>query len=453
MKFLIFAALAAALIGFGYLKLTRPVPLPSINKNKYWGPGDSSNYKEDKTIKPFKLKVNREVIDELQSQLNKTFKLSEPLEGVILEYGSNSKDLKHVIKYWRDNYLPKWSEREKYLNTFPQYTTEIQGLNIHYIHAKPNTKAQKTKKVLPLLLLHGWPLSVRELYGITQLLITANEKSDYVFEVIAPSLVGFAWSDAARKPGMNAAEMAIVMRNLMTRLKFEKFLVQGGDWGSIVGSHVATIFPENVLGYHSNMCVMYTPLSLAKYAIATLSPHTFIPSPQHYGHNFPLLEKLAYLLEESGYYHIQATKPDTIGTALTANPIGLASYFLEKFQTAARHISTQSLDGLEQIFTLDAYYDNLMIYYLTNCITSSARLYKETMAKAYFDLQLERVQTRVPMGCARFHYDLPSAMDWQLRDKYTNVVHSKYYVGVGHYAPLEAPGLLYEDIVEFVKKN
>ncbi|XP_059226424.1 juvenile hormone epoxide hydrolase 1-like [Stomoxys calcitrans] len=455
MKFLIFVGLIAVLIGYGYLKfdeLTRPLPLPTFDTNKYWGPGDGSKYKEDKTITPFKIQIDPKIITDLRQQLNRTLKLTEPLEGVNFEYGYNTEAMSQVVTYWRDSYLTKWKQREMVLNELPQYTTEIQGLKIHFIHAKPTAEAQHKKKVLPLLLLHGWPGSVREFYDFIPILTEPAEVTEYVFEVVAPSLVGYGWSDAARKVGFNAAEMAIVMRNLMLRLGFEKFLVQGGDWGSIIGSNIATIFPENVLGYHSNMCVLQTPLAIMKSIVANFYPEKFIPSRFFTEHHFPLSEKLKFLLEESGYFHIQATKPDTIGTALLTSPIGLASFYIEKFQTGISPAHSQRFDGITKVFTIDAILDNIMIYYLSNTATTSARFYKENMSKAYRDLKLERVQSPVPMGCARFRFDLPSVMDWQLMDKFPNLIHSKYFNQVGHFAAFEAPVMLYIDFAEFVNK-
>ena len=251
---------------------------------------------------------------------------------------------------------------------------------------------------------------------------------------------------------MNAAEMAIVMRNLMLRLGFNKFLVQGGDWGSVIGSNLVTIFPDNAIGYHSNMCVLTTPLAIMKNIVASFYPEKFLLSRLFHGHHFPLGEKLSWLIEESGYFHIQATKPDTIGTALLANPVGLAAYILEKFQSSVGPASKQQFDAMTKLYGIDAMLDNVMIYYLTNSATSAARLYKESTSKEFLAYQLDRVQTPVPMGCARFRHDLPPAMDWQLLDKFPNLIHSKYFNQAGHFAALEVPVMLYIDFAEFVAK-
>lgn len=160
-------------------------------------------------------------------------------------------------------------------------------------------------------MLHGWPGSIREFYDIIPKLTTSNE-SDIIFEVVAPSLPGFGFSEGSAKPGFGIAQMAIVLRNLMLRVGYEKFYIQGGDWGSIIGSTIATLFPDNVLGYHSNMCFYHTPLSMIKGFIASFVPSYFIDT-KYEDFVFPLMEKYKFLLGESGYFHLQATKPDTIG--------------------------------------------------------------------------------------------------------------------------------------------
>lgn len=254
------------------------------------------------------------------------------------------------------------------------------------------------------------------------------------------------------RPGLGPAQVAVMLRNLMLRLGYDKFFIQGGDWGSVVGSHLATLYPENVLGYHSNMCNNLSPRSQVKGLLAGLWPSLFVPSGFE-DFFFPKSKELSYLVEESGYFHLQATKPDTIGAALTDNPVGLAIYILEKFSTWTNATYRSLPDGgLTRRYKLDALFDNVMIYYLTNSITTSQRLYAEAYTNEQRELKLERVPTSVPTGCARFKGDIMQFLDWQLQDKYKNLIHSTYYKRGGHFAALELPKVLYDDFIEFVKK-
>lgn len=285
--------------------------------------------------------------------------------------------------------------------------------------------------------MHGWPGSVREFYEFIPELIKPIEGIDKIFEIVAPSLPGFGWSDATNKVGFNAVEVSIVLRNLMIRLGYKKFVIQGGDWGSVAGSIISTVFPENVYAYHSNLCQVQSPLSYIKLAIASIWPTRFID--EKYKHmTFPVMERLQFLLEQTGFFHLQATKPDTIGNALENNPIGQAAYILEKF--------------LGSKINDEALLDNLMTYVATNRFTTSVRIYKETFGKSNDLSALNRVSTNVPTGCARFEKDLPAALDWQLRDKFTNLIQSTYYLDAGHFASLEVPKVLYEDFKNFVVK-
>lgn len=184
------------------------------------------------------------------------------------------------------------------------------SLKIHFIHTKGQAGGE-TKNVVPLLLLHGWPGSVREFYEIIPKL-TAAQNNDVSFVVVAPSLPGYGWSDGASVSGLSATEVGVILRNLMLKLGYQRFIIQGGDWGSIIGSSIATVFPENVIGYHSNMCATFSPSSAIKGFIASFYPSAFIPE-EYIDLFFPLGEKFNNLIEESGYFHIQATKPDTIG--------------------------------------------------------------------------------------------------------------------------------------------
>lgn len=303
---------------------------------------------------------------------------------------------------------------------------------------KPTDHDAKGKEVVPILLLHGWPGSVREFYEFIPELMQPIETLNVTFEVIAPSLPGFGWSDSVHRVGFNAVEMSIVLRNLMLQLGHEKFVIQGGDWGSIAGSIIATLFPENVIGYHSNLCQVQSPLAFVKLAISSVWPSLFIH--EEYEHmTFPVTERFLFILHETGFFHLQATKPDTIGHALQNNPVGQAAYILEKF--------------MKSNISRDALIDNLMAYVITDRFTSSVRLYKETFGSGNTDLlTLNRISTNVPTGCARFEFDLPAALDWQLRDKFPNLIQSTYHLKAGHFASLEVPHVLYEDFKSFAQK-
>lgn len=163
---------------------------------------------------------------------------------------------------------------------------------------------------MPVLLIHGWPGSVREFYEMIPKLTKTNEDTAYI--VVAPSLPGYGFSEGASVTGMNPTEMAVIFRNLMIRLGYNRFLIQGGDWGSLIGATLATIFPQNVIGYHSNMCGTMSPANSLKAIIASVYPSAFFPV-EYTDFFYPMGEKFSYLIEESGYFHIQATKPDTIG--------------------------------------------------------------------------------------------------------------------------------------------
>jgi len=307
-------------------------------------------------------------------------------------------------------------------------------------------------KVYPVILLHGWPGSVREFYEMIPLL-TNPSKDNIAFEIIIPSLAGYGWSEGASKQGLSAGKMSVVMRNLMLRVGFKKFYVQGGDWGSIIGSYIAAFFPENVLGYHSNMCTAMTTYGAIKQAIAGLWPSYFIEEEKYIEWAYPSGPKNLQLLQESGYMHIQATKPDTVGIALQGNAVGIAAYIIEKFSSWT-NMNYRNLNdgGLEKYFTLDSLLDNIMIYYLSDSITTSMRLYKETFGDSGLWDQ-NRVLVTPKTGCAHFKHEIAHQFHFTLKDRFTDIVQHSFYEDGGHFAALQFPKILYEDFVQFVKKT
>lgn len=293
-----------------------PQAVPQL-KSQWWGPGKAP-IARDGSIRSFKINIPDSVIEDLNRRLTNTRKLVPPLEDANFKYGFNSDALQKILHYWKNEY--KWKEREAYLNKFPQFKTNIQGLDIHFLHVKP---ADSTIKTLPLLLLHGWPGSVREFYSLIEILNNPQNIKDngIAFEIIAPSLPGYGFSTAASKQGLGTAEMAVIFKNLMERLGHKNWYAQGGDWGSIIATNMALLYPDNVKGIHLNMCGSMTPATMLKMILGSFWPSLLVDA-EHEHKMYPLGKVFSFLLEESGYMHLQATKPDTVGTGLNDSPAG-----------------------------------------------------------------------------------------------------------------------------------
>nr|CAD7434550.1 unnamed protein product [Timema monikensis] len=440
-KIILFVSIGLAAIGIStlYNNLTHVPPLPKL-ESTWWGPGQPHNV--DKSIRPFKIKLPKEELDDLNTRLQHV-KLTPPLEGIGFQYGFNTDYLKKVVDFWRTKY--NWREREAYLNSFPQFKTQVDGLDLHFLHVKPKQVPPSTR-VLPLLLLHGWPGSVREFYEIIPLLTTPREGVNFVFEVVVPSLPGYGFSEGASKPGLGAVQVAVVFKDLMARLGFDQFYVQGGDWGGAIGTHMATLFEENVVGFHSNLCYTNLIQRFVYQALASFWP-TLIVDEEHVDKLFPVGKVFSWLLKESGYMHLQATKPDTVGVGLQNSPVGLAAYILEKFSPWTNPAwETRPDGGLTEKFTLTNLLDNIMIYWITGSITTSARLYSESLNKAQISLGVEKIPTNVPTACALFPNDLLYSPPSFLTGKYLNLVQVNHIARGGHFAAFEEPQLLADDI-------
>ncbi|XP_066600439.1 juvenile hormone epoxide hydrolase 1-like [Prorops nasuta] len=414
----------------------------------FWGP--ESNKKASHEIRPFKINAPPKLIEDLKQQLENVRPFVPPLEGTNWTYGISSKYLSTVLNYWRTQY--NWSERQKLLNKYPQFKTNIQGLDIHFYHVKPQVPKDRKVKILPLLLLHGWPGSVVEFQKIIPMLTTAPADKNFVFEVIVPSLPGYGFSDGAVRPGLGASQIAVVMKNLMLRLGHEKFYLQGGDWGSIIVANLAALFPDHVIGVHSNMCFVNNACNFFWHVVGSIYPRLVVSQEYEY-YLYPMSKHFSLLLEESGYFHIQATKPDTIGTALTASPVGLAAYILEKFSTWTNSEYKHREDGgLLEKFTLDELLDNVMIYYVSNSITTSVRLYAEHFSKANRALGIDNLPVHVPYACAIFPESELKQPESFLEKRFPKLIQATRVARGGHFAAFEEPTILSDDVFLFVEK-
>ncbi|XP_046977873.1 juvenile hormone epoxide hydrolase-like [Vanessa cardui] len=446
-SFSIFAVVIVGLGVFTHYYLQRAPDMPKLDLNRWWGDGNRPN-QEDVTIRPFKIVFNETMIDDLKMRLRNRRPYTRPLEGMQSEYGMNTIYLEKLLKYWQDEY--DFKGRADLLNRYPHYKTRVQGLDIHYMRVKPEAKG---KQVLPILLMHGWPSSSKEFDQVIPMLTTPRNGYDFIFEVIAVDLPGFGFSEGTNKPGLDPLQIGILMKNLMKRLGFDKFYIQAGDWGSQAATHMCTVFPDDILGFHTNMPVSIRRISNMKTLFGSLFPSLAVEDK--YRHRmYPLSDTFSYLMREGGYFHLQATKPDTIGAALTDTPAGMAAYIFEKIAMASNKNQLDTPHGGLESIALDDLLDTATILWANERITTSMRLYAEAFAPSEIFI-VHEIPTKVPTAAIKFLHEIVYQPDWILRDKFTNLVHSTTLDVGGHFAGMHTPRELaddvFESVVEFIK--
>jgi len=413
---------------------------------KWWGRGKQT--KDDETITKFTIDIPQDVLTDLKSRLSKT-KFSEPLEDVNFRYGFNSKKLQEVVTYWKDKY--DWRKTEKELNKYPHYRTQIDGIMVHFVRVKPD-KVEPGVKVIPILLVHGWPGSFVEFYGMIPELTKQRPGEKFVFEAIVPSIPGYGFSEAAHKEGFNAVEAGRLFDKLMQRLGFNKYYIQGGDWGTIICSGMAVMFPERIIGAHINGANALTPLGTLYQVVGAIFPSLIYPE-KNIEDFYPYGDALKKTLGEMGYCLIQSTKPDTVGAALQDSPAGLAAYILEKFSTWTDHDFRDRPDGgLTEKFTMKQLLDNVMIYWVTNSITSSQRFYKESFGSETCRSITASLPVKVPTGLAMFpnEFAMLRFPRFLLETRFRNITTYTEMPRGGHFSGYEEPQLLANDVWNFV---
>lgn len=429
-------AVGIGLLGF-ILSINGPIfeIATEYRKDQYWGEG-SPPAKEDTSVRPFKISVPDSVLIDLKDRLNRT-RIQESLPGTNFEYGFNSNQLRRVVDYWLNKY--DWKKQEVALNKFPQFKTKIEGLDIHFVHVK---ESSGSKNKIPLMMVHGFPGSFYEYIDTIPLL------SDQ-FELVIPSLPGYGFSDASRKPGLNGFHIARIFVKLMKRLGHEKFIYHGGDWGAVIGRDMAAVFPEAMIGLHTTLPVVtITPRTLIRQVIAELGfPGVAYGNADDYEKLHPITFFMSYALRETGYAHIQSTKPDTVGVALNNDPAGLAAYYLEKFSTWTHRDNVYKPDGgLENSpYAKDKLLTNVMITWINQNVISSMRLYKEH----FFDAGFGRYAVQVPTGVLQAKQELISFPRVVIEEFYVNIV-SYAEVDGGHFLAFEKPRLFADNIKLFV---
>jgi pimeloyl-ACP methyl ester carboxylesterase len=376
----------------------------------------------DTDIKPFEVHVPDEAILDLKERLART-RWPDELNDENWRYGTSMVYLKELCAYWASEF--DWRAVETQLNTFAQFKTRIEGLDLHFIHVR-----SRHEHARPMIITHGWPGSVLEFMDLIPRLTdpTAHGgKAEDAFHVVCPSMPGYGFSEASKSPGMTPASIAKLQVQLMAKLGYKNYIAQGGDWGSMVSTEMARADQSNCAGLHLNMLIALPPEG-DNNAMGGLSAEE--------AHN--MQNSTEFSKEGMGYYQIQSTKPQTLGYGLTDSPAGQAAWIVEKFR------AWSDCDGdVERSYNKDQLLGNISLYWFTATATSSARLYFETVHS-----KIASPYVKVPTGAALFPKELmKSPRKWA--DAAYNIVHWESYPRGGHFAAMEVPDLLTEDIRKF----
>ena len=376
-------------------------------------------------IRPFTIQIADEVLTDLSDRLARG-RLPDQIPGTGWDYGMDRAYLEELLAYWQDGF--DWRAQERRLNEFDHFKTVIDGVDMHFIHQRSAEEG-----AIPLLLTHGWPGSFVE---FADLIGPLTDPAAYggvpadAFHVVIPSLPGYGFSGKPAETGFNPERMADVLAGLMERLGYDRYGAQGGDWGAIISRLLAGNYSDRVIGLHSNFVFGGPPRGG--------DPTEGVP-PEEIALQ---RERARAFASGRGYSTIQGTKPQTLGYGLNDSPSGLAAWIVEKF-----HGWSDNDGDVESAFTKDEMLTNVTLYWVTETITSSSRLYYEsgntpaTRPVAYVD---------VPTGVAVFPKEIRFTPRKWAEATY-NIVHWTVMPRGGHFAALEEPELLVDDVRTFFR--
>ncbi|RJL35664.1 epoxide hydrolase family protein [Bailinhaonella thermotolerans] len=372
-------------------------------------------------ITPFTLDVAQADLDDLRGRLART-RWPDELPDAGWTHGVPLGYLKELAEYWRTGY--DWRVHEARLNAFPQFTTRIDGHDIHFLHVRsPEPDA------LPLVLTHGWPGSIVEFLDVIGPLADPRRHGGdpaQAFHLVIPSIPGYGLSGPTREAGWNVRRVAAAWAELMRRLGYGRYGAQGGDWGSAISRDLGVIDAGQVAGVHLNNVIALPSGDPAELAALTEDEKSRLASVDH------------YMNELSGYMKIQSTRPQTLAYALTDSPVGQLAWIVEKFKEW-----TDSESVPEDVIDRDRLLTNVMLYWLTGTAGSSARLYREA-AQSFGRPE----PSTVPTGVAVFPRDITRPVR-RFVERDNMVVHWREYDRGGHFAAMEVPDLLVADVRAF----
>ena len=371
-------------------------------------------------MQAFTSAIPQAVLDDLKTRIAHT-RWPDEIAGSGWQFGASLPYMKELAGYWQHSY--NWRKTEDEINAWPNYIANVNGYKIHYIHIKG-----KGRISIPLIITHGWPGSFIELLKIIPLL---TEDAQFSFDLVIPSLPGFGFSQRITEPGCNSFFVAGLWVTLMQQLGYSKFMAQGGDLGAGVSTALALKYPGHLLGIHLN----FIPGSYRPY-IAEEKPLTdeetqFLTAVQ------------AWSQAEGSYSHQHSTKPLTLAYGLNDSPVGLCAWIIEKFQRWS-----DSGGNIETVFTKDALLANVTLYWVTQTIHSSIRIYHENSKAPLHFAKDDYIKT--PVAIAYFPKELPLPPQSYVARGF-NVQRRTLMPAGGHFAAMEQPALLAADILQFAK--
>jgi pimeloyl-ACP methyl ester carboxylesterase len=396
-------------------------------------PAAPSAAPDDTTIRPFRVDLPEEDLDDLRRRLALARLPSKELvddrsQGVQLA------TIQELARYWTTDY--DWRKAEAKLNALPQFTTQIDGVDIHFIHVRsPHEDA------LPLIVSHGWPGSIIEQLKIIEPLTNPTEHGGSeadAFDVVIPSLPGYGFSGKPAATGWGPDRIARAWAVLMERLGYTRYVAQGGDCGTAISAAMARQAPDGLLGIHVNFAQM-VPLAMLGHIRNGEPPPAGLSEAEQRAYG-----QVAFATFHRGYGVIQGTRPQTIGYSLADTPVGLAAWFLDHDTTSYQHLAQLFAGQPFGAITRDDVLDNTSLYWFTNTATSVARLYwQQAITGGNFyaaaDLSLPAAVTVFPEEYVQ------SPRHW-VKSAYHNLIYFNEVDKGGHFAAWEQPQLFSEEL-------
>ena len=385
-------------------------------------------------IRPFHVNVPEADLTDLRRRINAT-KWPERETVADDSQGVRLATMQKLARYWETDY--DWRKCEAKLKALPNFMTEIDGLDIHFIHVR-----SKHENALPLIITHGWPGSVIEQLKVIDPLTnpTAHGASAAdAFHVVIPSLPGYGFSSKPTAPGWNPPSIASAWVTLMKRLGYSKFVAQGGDWGNAVSEVMALMAPPELLGISTNMAAT-VPSDIAKaLALGNPPPSNLSPDERR------AWDQLAFFYQKGlGYASEMGLRPQTL-YGIVDSPIGLAAWILDH-DAASYALIARVFDGATEGLTRDDILDNITLYWLTNTAISSARLYWDTrqlpQSGGFFDAR----GVQIPVAVSVFADEIYAAPKSWAERAYSKLIYYNTHDKGCHFAAWEQPQALVEDL-------